>query len=240
MNQAINIAKNSVLNSRKILVLTALAFSLPAFCQNFVLEEPVINTQTIATESSDISQLKSYFTSTQNIKADFIQTIESPKGKEISQGKMKIMKPNKFYWDYQSPNKQKIISNGDKVWQYDIDLEQVSIRKRDELIGGAAMDILSGNNPENSFNISRSAKEFVPNILRTVAADEFYRLNPKNSAENYDQVWLAFKGKNLLAIAVENSSNQFSLLSFSNLLRNSAMSAKEFEFSPPKGVDVAE
>ncbi|MBP3194817.1 MAG: outer membrane lipoprotein chaperone LolA [Cardiobacteriaceae bacterium] len=227
---------------KKIFLLISAISSSYAFAQNFVIsdDKPAANITQNTTNQGDISGLINYLSSTKSLQGKFTQEVQSAQGVESSQGEMKIAKPNKFYWDYQSPNKQKIISNGEKVWQYDIDLEQVSIRKRDELVGGAAMNVLSGANPEASFNITVADKSTLPSILNGVNADKFYRLTPKDTAESYDNIWLAMQAENIAAIAVDTGGNQYSLLTFSALKRNQNINPKDFEFTPPAGVDVAE
>ena len=83
--------------------------------------------------------LDTFMKGTKDLQASFTQTVYNKRGEETSKGQMWVAKPGKFYWDYQSPNPQKIISNGKKVYHYDIDLEQISIRGRDELVGAAAV-----------------------------------------------------------------------------------------------------
>lgn len=186
------------------------------------------------------STLGNYFSQTHDLQGSFIQTVYSAQGQQKSKGQMWISKPGKFYWDYQSPDRQKIISNGKKVWQYDIDLEQVAVRKRDELVGDVAMQILSGEADLDSlFIVTKVQNTIAPTVVQGLAKDgEFFQLTPKQAQEGYDSVWMVLKAGELKGLCVDAGRGQQTVIAFSNLKRNASIPAKQFEFVPPKGVDV--
>ena len=124
--------------------------------------------------------LDTFMKGTKDLQASFTQTVYNKRGEETSKGQMWVAKPGKFYWDYQSPNPQKIISNGKKVYHYDIDLEQISIRGRDELVGDVAVELLNGeDNISRNYNIDRVVKNLTPpRLQKWVGNGVTYRLNP--------------------------------------------------------------
>lgn len=193
-----------------------------------------------AAVSADVSAFVQYFADTQDLQGNFTQTVHGQRGLEQSQGKMWISKPGKFYWDYQGANAQKIISNGSKVWQYDIDLEQISVRGRDELVGDVAMNILSGTREiQELFAINAVAQPQLPVALQALAKDgQSYRLTPLSEQDGYDAVWVVMKNNQLAALAVDAGRGQQTVIEFSQLQRNVGIAAGQFEFTPPAGVDV--
>ena len=176
---------------------------------------------------------------TKDLQAGFTQSVYSKRGTESSQGQMWVAKPGKFYWDYQNPHPQKIISNGKKVYHYDIELEQISIRNRNELVGDVAVELLNGDdNISRNFQINRTVQNLVPPRLQKYAANGVaYRLKPKKKQEEYDALWVVLEGNAISAVMIDGGSNQ-TVLAFHNMQRNVGIPAKQFEFTPPPGVDV--
>lgn len=192
------------------------------------------------TVSANQNALDSYLRNTKDLQASFTQTVLNSRGQQQSQGQMWLSKPGKFYWDYQSPDKQKIISNGEKVWQYDIDLAQIAVRKKDDLVGDIAVKILTGQgNVNDQFSVTTIAGTQAPILLKPMVKNaDVYRLTPKQNQEGYDSVYVVMQNNNLKAIAIDAGRGQQTLISFSNLKRNVGIPASKFDFTPPKGVDV--
>ena len=195
--------------------------------------------QTAAPAASEGNALDAFMRGTKDLQANFTQTIYSKRGTEASEGKMWVAKPGKFYWDYQRPNPQKIISNGKKVYHYDIDLEQISIRGRDELVGDVAVELLNGeDNISRNYNIDRVVKNLTPpRLQKWVGNGVTYRLKPKTRQEEYDALWVILDGNSISAVMIDGGSSQ-TILNFTNMKRNVGIPASQFEFTPPKGVDV--
>ncbi|WP_298640700.1 outer-membrane lipoprotein carrier protein LolA [uncultured Cardiobacterium sp.] len=192
-----------------------------------------------ATNTGSGNALDTFMKGTKDLQANFTQTVYNKRGEETSKGQMWVAKPGKFYWDYQSPNPQKIISNGTKVYHYDIDLEQISIRGRDELVGDVAVELLNGDdNISRNYNIDRVVKNLTPpRLQKWVGNGVTYRLKPKTRQEEYDALWVILDGNSISAVMIDGGSSQ-TILNFTNMKRNVGIPASQFEFTPPKGVDV--
>ena len=192
-----------------------------------------------APAANDANALESFMRGTKDLQASFTQTVYNKRGQETSSGQMWVAKPGKFYWDYQRPNPQKIISNGKKVYHYDIDLEQISVRDRSELVGDVAVELLNGDdNISRNFQTNRTVKNLVPARLQKYAANGVaYRLKPKKHQEEYDSLWIVLDGNTISAVMIDGGSSQ-TVLTFSNMKRNAGIPAKQFEFTPPSGVDI--
>lgn len=185
------------------------------------------------------AQLTQYFANTHDLQANFSQSVYSARGEQQSSGEVWLKQPGKFYWDYQAPERQKIISNGDAVYQYDLDLQQISVHSRKDLVGDVALKVLSGAVPlDTAFSITQVTGNALPQALAPYADDEVYRLTPKENKENYDAVWLVMAQGNVKAIMVDAGRGQQTVLSFSAVKRNAGIPDSRFEFTPPAGVDM--
>lgn len=202
-------------------------------------EKPADKPAAAASSAAGGNALDTFMKGTKDLQASFTQTVYNKRGEETSKGRMWVAKPGKFYWDYQSPNPQKIISNGKKVYHYDIDLEQISIRGRDELVGDVAVELLNGeDNISRNYNIDRVVKNLTPpRLQKWVGNGVTYRLKPKTRQEEYDALWVILDGNSISAVMIDGGSSQ-TILNFTNMKRNVGIPASQFEFTPPKGVDV--
>ena len=90
-----------------------------------------------AETSAPITQLKTILHSSATFSADFQQVSIDKLGRpgQSSYGKFYLSRPGKFRWNYEKPFVQQIVSNGGKVWFYDADLEQVTVKKLDDSLG---------------------------------------------------------------------------------------------------------
>lgn len=214
-------------------------FSLPAPATNNKASNATASSKT-SNAAPAVQDLTTYFDNTRDLQGHFTQTLFVNKGIQQSGGEMYLSKPGKFYWDYQTPDHQKIISNGKNVWQYDLDLEQIAVRKREELVGDIAIQILTGQAKLASlFKIEGVPFAQVPKILEKLGTDaSYYRLTPKKNQEAYNNIWVVMRDGGLRAIAVDGGRGQQTVIAFQNLKRNVGIPASQFEFTPPKGVDI--
>lgn len=185
--------------------------------------------------------LASYLDETRDLHASFTQLVANKGRYNQSSGEMWLAKSGKFFWDYQYPERQKIISNGKIVYQYDIDLEQISVRKRDELVGDIAMKVLSGETKlASAFHTKIIAQNKAPVELMPYIKNQgtVYQLLPKTEQNAYDSVWIAMQGGDISALMIDAGRGAKTVLAFHQLERNQNIPAQKFEFTPPKGVDV--
>ena len=92
-----------------------------------------------AAQGSAIESLKTFIQEAQTVRANFSQTLLDKDARTIqeSSGTMLFERPDKFRWTYEEPYEQLIVGDGTKVWFYDQDLEQVTVRPLDLAIGGS-------------------------------------------------------------------------------------------------------
>ncbi len=165
--------------------------------------------------------------------AQFTQTVTSPDGakKKTSSGNFQFARPNRFRFAYTKPFEQVIVADGQKVWIYDADLNQVSSRKLSAAIGATPAALLAGGNLEKDFDLSP---------LPAAEGLEWAAAKPKAKDSAFDSLKVGFRGKELAAVEIVDSFGQRSLLQFSQFKPNATTPADAFKFVAPKGADVIE
>ncbi len=185
-----------------------------------------------ATWAGARERLQGFYHNTHSLTAEFTQTVRDAKlvVVEDSRGLMALQRPGKFRWDYYAPHEQTIVADGNKVWLYDIDLEQVTVKPMDNALGNTPAQLLSTSRPlEESFVITE---------LPNVGGLEWVELTPRDKDANFRSVRLGFDGDHLKQMELEDSFGQITLLTYSNIQRNPPLESSLFTFTPPQGVDV--
>ena len=175
--------------------------------------------------------LNSFYKEVKSIRADFLQILLDDNGEIIqeSSGKVVILRPDKFRWDYKEPFPQQIIADGKKFWIYDSELEQVIVRSADQTVTDTPALILSGKKAlDENFIIKEEGKH---KTLVWVA------LLPKTSDTDFMKIRMAFDPE-LAAMELEDHFGQITRILFTNVERNPKVDQKLFEFVVPEGVDV--
>ena len=185
-----------------------------------------------AIASTATERLQSFYKEVQSLQGDFAQTVfdQHMKEKEHAHGSFAVQRPGKFHWDYQTPFRQLIVADGKRVWIYDSELEQVTVKSLDETVGSTPAQLLSsGESLERNFSITDlGAKDDLAWVeLRPLAKDT-----------SFEEVRLGFDQRNLRVMELKDNFGQTTRLEFSHLQRNPRLAATLFEFTPPPGVDV--
>jgi outer membrane lipoprotein carrier protein len=130
----------------------------------------------------------------------------------------------------QRPYEQLIVSDGEQVYQYDPDLAQVTVRKVDQAIGTSPAAILFGSGSlEQSFDVS---------ALPAHDGLEWLRARPRNTDAGFSRVDIGFKNNQPVRIELLDAFGQTTRVDLSHITPNPKVTARDFQFTPPKGVDV--
>jgi len=165
-------------------------------------------------------------------KANFKQVVLDPDGKlmEEAQGKFALERPGKFRWDYSEPYPQHIVADGERIWFYDVDLEQVTVKSQLETLVDTPATLLSGESlPEDKY------------VLTDIPSDDgmlWVELVPKDEESNFQTIALAFDQQGLRQMIMKDSFDQRTRLVFSQQRENPVLADDEFVFIPPEGIDV--
>lgn len=176
--------------------------------------------------------LKVFLTQTQTVKARFAQMVldKNLKPLQQAQGVMQFSRPGKFRWDYVKPYEQTIVGDGTRLWIYDKDLNQVTVRKLDRALGASPAALLSGSNDlERDYRLTNLGVEKGLDWLEAV---------PRNSDSVFERVRMGFGKAGLEAMELRDQFGQVTVITFADVERNPRLSAETFRFTPPKGADV--
>lgn len=178
------------------------------------------------------SPVQRYFQDLRSLRADFIQRVFDERSQllQSSSGQMLMQRPGKFRWDYRTPAEQIIVADGQRLWAYDVDLAQVTVRKLDQALSSTPLALLSGAAPiEESFTVG---------VARAQDGLTWHELTPKQPQPEFRLLRIAFKGDALVSLELEDSFGQRTRLDFQTLERNPTLEPALLQFTPPPGVDV--
>lgn len=169
-----------------------------------------------------------------SMQADFTQTITDRKDKPVqkSAGHMSLQRPGKFRWSVTRPTAQTVVANGERLWIYDPDLEQVTIRSISKEIGETPALLLSNTESTlaNDFNVTTQPDK--------KSGLEWFLLVPKNQNSMLALIKLGFAGQQIREMYLEDHLGHVTDVEFYNILVNPRLAASLFNFKPPKHVDV--
>lgn len=180
---------------------------------------------------SAIDQFRSFIQSTQSGRAEFTQVMTDAKGKESKpvKGQLSFQRPGKFRWVIEKPA-QTIVGDGKKVWLFDEDLNQVSIRKLEAAFSSTPAALLAG-------------RAEVEAAFTLIAGGEAEGLNwanaePKQKDAGIEKVRLGFSGSELRVMELHDAFGNRTRINLARMEKNPRLDAKTFTFTPPKGADV--
>lgn len=180
-----------------------------------------------------VESLKAFFKSTNAMRAHFHQVVTDAQGGKVQevQGNMQLQRPGKFRWDYDQPYVQQIIGDGEKVWLYDPDLNQVTVRAMNKAIGSSPASLLAGaQDAERNFTLTA--------VSGRSDGLEWVQAVPKAEESGFDKVLLGFSGNGLQKMELHDSFGHTTTVQFSQLERNPSLSSGSFKFKVPVGADV--
>ena len=186
----------------------------------------------LGARASGLDELHAFLEGTKTAQGSFKQVVVNRDGRttQTTSGTFAFARPGKFRWTYAKPFDQLIVGDGEKVWVYDHDLNQVIVRKLDAALGATPAALLAGDNAlEQNFTLVAAG---AGNGLEYVSA------TPKAADSQFKQIRLGFADGLPRAMELTDAFGQTTTLTFSNVVRNPQLSPDLFRFSPPKGADV--
>jgi outer membrane lipoprotein carrier protein len=174
-----------------------------------------------------------YFAGLNSFQSAFVQTVVDSDGEQLqhSEGTVWIQRPGKFRWDYRTPYRQLVVADGEKLWTYDEDLEQATIKPIDEALSSTPAMLLSGFRPLSEVMSWRQVDGDDDGL-------EWYRLDPKQVDAAVEKVRIGFENDQLVIIDVVDGFGNYTRIRFSRMVRNQAIDAGLFELKLPPGTDV--
>jgi len=186
-------------------------------------------------QASALEQFKAFVAGTKSARGEFTQRMVKEEGGKMrvsstANGVFLFARPGKFIWTYQKPYEQILQADGEKLFIYDKDLNQVTIKILGNAIGTSPAAILFGSNDlEKNFTLSEGG-------LRE--GIEWLQAIPKAKDTSFEKIGIGLKDGVPVAMELRDSFGQISLLSFTKFDKNPSLPANQFHFTLPKGADV--
>ena len=184
--------------------------------------------------ASALEQFKTFVSTTKAARGEFTQRqVKKTDASKISApatGTFLFARPGKFIWTYQKPYEQLLQADGDQLYIYDKDLNQVTVKKLGDALGSSPAAILFGSNDlEKNFTLSEAG---------TRDGLEWLNATPKGKDTAFEQISIGLRNGAPEAMELRDSFGQTSLLAFKKFEKNPNLAAAQFKFVVPKGADV--
>ena len=185
-----------------------------------------------AAHAGGVDRLKAFIAGAKTAEADFTQTVADKNGHITQQasGKMAFARPGKFRWDYTAPYVQVIVGDGSKLWLFDADLDQVTVKPLGDVVAGTPAALLAGDNASEKYFSLKNAGEG--------GGLEWLEATPKTRDTTFERIRMGFKGNVLVQMELFDFFGQRTTLRLSHFERNPSIAPSRFTFTPPKGADI--
>lgn len=185
--------------------------------------------------ASALEQFKAFVANTKTAKGEFFQqqvkmVDGSPKVGKSSSGSFMFARPGKFIWSYLKPYEQSLQTDGDKLYIYDKDLNQVTIKAVAGALGASPAAILFGSGElEKNFNLKEVGEK---------QGLEWLEATPKTKDTQFEHIGIGMKDGLPLAMELRDSFGQISLVTLKAVEKNPTLKSDQFKFNLPAGADV--
>ncbi len=185
-----------------------------------------------ADTSSAAERLDALLADTTTIRATFTQEMLDDDGRvtELAEGRVEIARPGRFRWEYAQPYEQVIVTDGHRVWMYDVDLAQVSVSGVQEALASSPAMLLGGGELADGFRVVESASG--DNGRETVV------LEPRFADTDFTRIAIEHDGEVVRAMDLLDALGQRTVIRFEDIERGVTLDDTRFEFRAPEGVDV--
>ena len=187
---------------------------------------------TSVAQADAVERFRTFLKTTQSARADFEQKVYSRGDKltQESKGSFVFQRPGRFRWTYAKPIDQVIVGDGERVWIYDRDLNQVTVRKMSKALGSTPAALLAGSSDvEKAFELTDAG---------TRDSLEWLQAKPRDAEAGFDHIRMGFSATGVQAMELVDNFGQTTRLRVLNLQRNPKTDPADFRFEPPKGADV--
>lgn len=183
-------------------------------------------------EAATIDRLRAFVRDTDTARTTFTQTVTDRNGRVVqkSNGELQLSRPGRFRWSVDKPYRQLVVGDGERVWIYDEDLNQVVVRRLGDALGSTPAALLAGR--------EGIEKSFTWRELPALDGLEWLAAIPLAKDAAFTEIRLGFDQKTLAALELVDGFGQKTVVRFGEIARNPPLAPDTFRFTPPKGADV--
>jgi outer membrane lipoprotein carrier protein len=179
-----------------------------------------------------VSQLRQFVNGARVAQGEFEQTVFAASGRkpQRASGTFLFSRPGKFRWSYDKPYPQLLVSDGDKLWSWDKDLNQVTVKRLGDELGSTPVAILAGDGALD--------RDFT--LIEAGAGEglDWVQAKPKSAESTFETIRLGMQGGQLKRMELRDNFGQTTLIVFTFSSAVSTPDASQFRFVPPPGADV--
>ena len=187
-----------------------------------------------------LEDLERFLREVKSAQASFTQVVTSPKRdgeaaarSKTSSGRFEFMRPGRFRFEYTKPFEQTIVADGQTLWLYDVDLNQVTARKQQDALGSTPAALIASGT-----DLKALSEVFDLQSAPAQEGVEWVEAKPKSRDGQLQSVRVGFRQGQLVALEILDSLGQRSVLSFAQWQANPMLKAERFRFDLPTGVDI--
>lgn len=192
-----------------------------------------------AAHAGGLEALENFVKTARTGKAEFTQVVTAPPREgqaarsRTSSGTFEFSRPHRFRFEYRKPFQQTIVADGQTLWLHDADLNQVTARKQDQVLGSTPAALIAA-----APDLGALRRDFNLEAAADKDGLQWVQATPKAREGQLTQVRIGFRGNDLAALEILDSFGQRSVMTFDKLQLNAPVAAETFQFKPPAGADV--
>ena len=193
----------------------------------------VLIAPTVAISSVSLDRLSKFFEQDSTYFAEFYQVIldEGLFLVEESVGLLWLSRPNRFRWEYSEPFAQTIVSDGINIWEYDVELEQATVRKFTDVVDRSAAQILAGTNDLE--------ENYIVEDLDIQGQLAWVSIQPKTEeSAQFQSMRLGFDERSLRSVEILDTLGNTTRLQLLDVVQGSEFDEATFQIVLPQGVDL--
>ncbi len=189
--------------------------------------------------ATGLDSLEKFVRTVKTGRTDFTQVVTAPpKDGQVartkkSSGTFEFSRPGRFKFVYTKPFEQFIVADGQTLWLYDVDLNQVTARKQAQALGSTPAALIA-----SASDMSALRADFNLTVVPDSDGLEWVQATPKSQDSSLQYVRVGFRGADLAALDILDSFGQLSSMRFTTLQSNAALDPNSFTFKPPVGADL--
>ena len=193
----------------------------------------------LSAQASGLDSLENFIKSARSGRAEFTQVVTGPARDgqaartKTSTGTFEFARPNRFRFNYRKPFEQTIVADGQTLWLYDADLNQVTARKQSQVLGSTPAALIA-----SAPDLASLRKDFNLEAAGEKDGIQWVQATPKAKDGQLHSMKAGFRGNELAALEILDSFGQRSVLTFTKMELNAAVPPDQFQFKPPQGADV--
>lgn len=197
----------------------------------------------LSARATGLESLENFVKTVKSGRADFTQVVtapakegQAPRAKK-SNGTFEFSRPNRFKFLYKKPFEQSIVADGQTLWLFDVDLNQVTARKQSQALGSTPAALIAA-----APDLRALQADFVLADAPDADGLQWVSATPKSKDGQLQSVRVGFRANDktteLAVLEILDSFGQRSVLTFSRFEVNAALPEANFQFKPPAGADV--